>query len=59
MTHPNIAAQLYGVPHGILSVFNTILYEHEFENPQLFHLHERSTLDANAGKNTQNIEVVA
>jgi hypothetical protein len=38
------------VPHGILRVFNTILYENEFQNPQNFHLHvrfspERSTLD--------------
>jgi hypothetical protein len=27
---PYIAAQLYGVPHGILRVFNSILYENEF-----------------------------
>jgi hypothetical protein len=25
-----------GVPHGILRVFNTILYENEFKNPQIF-----------------------
>jgi hypothetical protein len=42
--------QLYGVPHGILRVINTILYGNEFQNPQNFHLHvrfspERSTLD--------------
>jgi hypothetical protein len=24
------------VPNGILHVFNTILYENEFENPQIF-----------------------
>jgi hypothetical protein len=24
------------VPHGILRVFNTILYENEFQNPQIF-----------------------
>jgi hypothetical protein len=29
-------AQLYGVPHGILGVFNNILYENEFQNPQIF-----------------------
>jgi hypothetical protein len=29
-------AQIYGVPHGILGVFNTILYENEFQNPQIF-----------------------
>jgi hypothetical protein len=32
---PYIAAQLYGVPHWILWVFNTILYENEFQNPQV------------------------
>jgi hypothetical protein len=47
---PHIAAQLHGVPHGILRVFNTILYENEFQNHQIFHLHvrfspERSTLE--------------
>jgi hypothetical protein len=36
---PYIAAQLHGVPHGILRVFNTILYEIEFQNPQIFHQH--------------------
>jgi hypothetical protein len=25
-----------GLPHGILGVFNTILYENEFQNPQIF-----------------------
>jgi hypothetical protein len=25
-----------GVPHGILRVFNPILYENEFQNPQIF-----------------------
>jgi hypothetical protein len=25
---------MYGVPHGILRVFNSILYENEFQNPQ-------------------------
>jgi hypothetical protein len=24
------------LPHGILHVFNTILYENEFQNPQIF-----------------------
>jgi hypothetical protein len=28
--------QLYGLPHGMLHVFNTILYENEFQNPQIF-----------------------
>jgi hypothetical protein len=32
----NIVGQPYGVPHGILRVFNTILYENEFQNPQIF-----------------------
>jgi hypothetical protein len=27
---------MYGMPHGILHVFNTILYENEFQNPQIF-----------------------
>jgi hypothetical protein len=27
--------QLYGVPHGILRVFNTILYENEFPLPDV------------------------
>jgi hypothetical protein len=29
-------AQLYGLPHGIIHDFNTILYENEFQNPQIF-----------------------
>jgi hypothetical protein len=33
---PHTVAQLFGVPHGILGVFNTILYENEFQNPQIF-----------------------
>jgi hypothetical protein len=34
----HISAQLpYAVPHGILRVFNTILYENEFQSPQMFH----------------------
>jgi hypothetical protein len=38
------------VPHGILEVFNAILYENEFQNPQIFHQRvrfspERSTLE--------------
>jgi hypothetical protein len=34
---PHIADQLYGVPHEILRVFfNTIFYENEFQNPQIF-----------------------
>jgi hypothetical protein len=31
----HIVGPLYGVPHGILHVFNTILYENEFLNPQM------------------------
>jgi hypothetical protein len=31
-----LVGQLYGVPHGILRVSNTILYENEFQNPQIF-----------------------
>jgi hypothetical protein len=31
-----IVGQLYCVPHGILGVFNTILYKNEFQNPQIF-----------------------
>jgi hypothetical protein len=27
---------LYVLPHGILHVFNTILYENEIQNPQIF-----------------------
>jgi hypothetical protein len=39
-----------GGPHGILIVSNTILYENEFQNLQIFHQHlrfspKRSTLD--------------
>jgi hypothetical protein len=30
MGHP-----VYGLPHGILHVFDTILYENEFQNPQI------------------------
>jgi hypothetical protein len=30
-----IVGQLYGVPHGVIRVFNTILYENEFQNPQI------------------------
>jgi hypothetical protein len=26
---------LYGLPHGIIKVLNTILYENEFQNPQI------------------------
>jgi hypothetical protein len=33
---PHTVAQLYGLPHGILHVFNIILYENEFQNPQIF-----------------------
>jgi hypothetical protein len=33
---PHTVAQLYGLPHGILRAFNTILYENEFQNPQIF-----------------------
>jgi hypothetical protein len=34
---PHTVAQLYGLPHGILHVFNTILYENEFQNPPTDH----------------------
>jgi hypothetical protein len=30
-----IKKKLYGVPHGIIKVFNTILYQNEFQNPQI------------------------
>jgi hypothetical protein len=33
---PHTVAQLYGLPHGILRAFNTILYENVFQNPQIF-----------------------
>jgi hypothetical protein len=33
---PHTVAHLYGLPHGFLHVFNTILYENEFHNPQIF-----------------------
>jgi hypothetical protein len=33
---PHRVGQLYGVPHGILKVFNTILEENKFQNPQIF-----------------------
>jgi hypothetical protein len=36
MRHPIQLPQLYGLLHGILHVFNTILYENEFQNPQIF-----------------------
>jgi hypothetical protein len=35
-TNKQTVGQLYGLPHGILHVFNTILYENEFQNPQIF-----------------------
>jgi hypothetical protein len=33
---PHVVGQLYGVPHEILRVCNTILYENVFQNPELF-----------------------
>jgi hypothetical protein len=30
---PYTVAKLYGLPRGILGVFNTILHKNEFENP--------------------------
>jgi hypothetical protein len=41
------------LPHGILEVFYTILYENEFQNPQIFQqtislFPEQSTLAAGA-----------
>jgi hypothetical protein len=49
-THFRTVAQLYWLPHGILHVFNAILYETEFQNPKIFqqtisHFPEQSTLD--------------
>jgi hypothetical protein len=49
MRHPIQFPTIYGLPHGILHVFNTILYENEFQNPQIFQqtislFHEQSTL---------------
>jgi hypothetical protein len=34
--HIQLVTQLYGLPHGILGVLNTILYKNEFQNPQIF-----------------------
>jgi hypothetical protein len=42
--------QLYEVPHGILRVFNTVLYENEFQNPKISSLTEHSTLVGNINK---------
>jgi hypothetical protein len=36
MRHPHTVAQLYGLLHGILLIFNTILYENQFQNPPIF-----------------------
>jgi hypothetical protein len=52
---PHTVAQLYGLPHEILHVFNTILYENEFQNPQIFQqtislFPEHSTLSFNMQK---------
>jgi hypothetical protein len=33
---PHIVGQLYGVPHGLLRVFNTILYKNEFQKSSNF-----------------------
>jgi hypothetical protein len=35
-TNKQTVDQLYGLPHGILHVINTILYENKFQNPQIF-----------------------
>jgi hypothetical protein len=36
MRHPvQFPNYIYGLPRGILGVFNTILYENEFQNPQI------------------------
>jgi hypothetical protein len=55
-------AQLYGVPHRILRVFNTILYENEFQNPQissersvLLYLKSRQSLKGNKFWGCQNV----
>jgi hypothetical protein len=34
----NPYSHLYGVPHGILMVFNAIFYENEFQNPEHYYL---------------------
>jgi hypothetical protein len=31
---PVSVGQLYGMPHGNIRVFNTLLYKNEFRNPQ-------------------------
>jgi hypothetical protein len=36
MRHPIQLPNYIWLPHGILGVFNTILYENEFQNPQIF-----------------------
>jgi hypothetical protein len=42
---PHIVAQLYGVPHGILEVFNPILYEKISPVQRVRFSPERSTLE--------------
>jgi hypothetical protein len=55
MRHPIQLPNYMGcnLPHGILHVFNTILYENEFQNPQIFQqtislFPEQSTLSSTA-----------
>jgi hypothetical protein len=52
MRHPiQLPNYLYWLPHGILGVFNSILYKNEIQNPQIFQqtislFPEQSTLEA-------------
>jgi hypothetical protein len=51
MRKPTYSWATVWVPHGIIRVFNTMLYENEFQNPQIFQqtirlFPEHSTLDA-------------
>jgi hypothetical protein len=36
MRQPIQLLNYMGLPHGLLHAFNTILYENEFQNPQIF-----------------------
>jgi hypothetical protein len=55
MRHPIQLPNYMGLPHVILHVFNTILYEKEFQNPQIFQqtislFPEQSTLSCHQNK---------
>jgi hypothetical protein len=45
---PHVVGQLYGVPHEILRVYNTILYENVFQNPELFRTQVSLSIPSNA-----------